>query len=612
VGDDNGSSAGVGDGSSTGVGDDNGSSTGVGRSSTGVGDNNGLSTGVDDNDVSSTGVGGNEEDASNGINGSSAGVGDDNGSSAGVGDGSSTGVGDDNGSSTGVGRSDGSSTGVGDSIGLSTGMDDNNSPSTGVGDKHGSSAGVGDADGTPTGSGAMMTTAGLGLANIKHTDMAATGVGASRIGSEIGSSARVGGANNYNSTVGVNTSNKSTATAITGSDATKFTAMAITESSEAVADRDAAVELTESTLADTDLGATKCTTAVVVTGSGATRFAAGGDGSTGNPDTDTAKDVTETWSAATVGDPGLMGKPTLGTLLVAADLDRFFGNDAACDGGTGLAGAGSGTTSPIGEAKPAAGSFGFRDDTADMMSLDQGIPVEAIVGLTAAVSRGAGLPVGGHDAARRLQGIMGYPSAQLFMRVVKGGMLGRWQCGLGSHAFTGAGDIGAGAVGVSSVVIPTPDGFQPGTVDTFAHELDLGPVLRAASRDPGESSCRAGGIVPSPPMDLFVTDSRAERLDSEAVQKYRRGVCALEFLCERGRPDVRCAVGFLWCTRGSQPDADDWVKLQRTFQYLYNTSCESSRVREGAGRTGSSGLDVHVSERAWLAAFFKLILNLSD
>ena len=50
----------------------------------------------------------------------------------------------------------------------------------------------------------------------------------------------------------------------------------------------------------------------------------------------------------------------------------------------------------------------------------------------------------------------------------------------------------------------------------------------------------------------------------------RKMVMQLQYLSQRGRPDVRTAVSFL-CKRVSAPDDNDYKKLTRVMRYLQST-----------------------------------------
>ena len=81
-----------------------------------------------------------------------------------------------------------------------------------------------------------------------------------------------------------------------------------------------------------------------------------------------------------------------------------------------------------------------------------------------------------------------------------------------------------------------------------------------------------------------VNDKDPVLLDDETRDVFHHLVMQLMYLSQRGRPDIRTAVSFLY-TRVNQPDKDDYKKLRRVMQYLQATvslclrlSCDGSGI----------------------------------
>jgi len=69
---------------------------------------------------------------------------------------------------------------------------------------------------------------------------------------------------------------------------------------------------------------------------------------------------------------------------------------------------------------------------------------------------------------------------------------------------------------------------------------------------------------------LFVTSTKAEKLDRKKKEAFHTTVAQTLFLTKRPRPDLQPTVPFL-CTRVKDPDIHDWKKLLRLLKYLQRT-----------------------------------------
>jgi hypothetical protein len=82
---------------------------------------------------------------------------------------------------------------------------------------------------------------------------------------------------------------------------------------------------------------------------------------------------------------------------------------------------------------------------------------------------------------------------------------------------------------------------------------------------------------------LFEIREEPVVVDEERAETFHRMVMQLQYLSQRGRPDVRTAVSFL-CKRVSSPDEDDYKKLIRVMRYLQSTVYLKLRLEsDGSG-----------------------------
>jgi len=79
------------------------------------------------------------------------------------------------------------------------------------------------------------------------------------------------------------------------------------------------------------------------------------------------------------------------------------------------------------------------------------------------------------------------------------------------------------------------------------------------------------GKAATPAADhLFKVSDEPVPIEADKADVFHRIVMQLQYLSQRGRPDVRTAVSFL-CKRTNCPDQDDWRKLTRVMRYLQST-----------------------------------------
>ena len=81
-----------------------------------------------------------------------------------------------------------------------------------------------------------------------------------------------------------------------------------------------------------------------------------------------------------------------------------------------------------------------------------------------------------------------------------------------------------------------------------------------------------GNTKPPTPAasSLFLTDEGAPALSEEASDVFHSIVQKLLYICKRARPDIEPAISYL-CTRVSNPNTVDDVKLTRVLRYLQDT-----------------------------------------
>jgi len=66
---------------------------------------------------------------------------------------------------------------------------------------------------------------------------------------------------------------------------------------------------------------------------------------------------------------------------------------------------------------------------------------------------------------------------------------------------------------------------------------------------------------------LFTINESCEKLSEKKAQEFHHVVAKLLYLCRHTHQDIQMAVTFL-CTRGKNPDTDDYKKLSCMIQYL--------------------------------------------
>lgn len=80
------------------------------------------------------------------------------------------------------------------------------------------------------------------------------------------------------------------------------------------------------------------------------------------------------------------------------------------------------------------------------------------------------------------------------------------------------------------------------------------------------------GKAPTPAANhLFDVRDDPVLLEKARSDTFHKMVMQLQYLSQRGRPDLRTAVSFL-CKRTSAPDEDDYKKLTRAMKYLQSTT----------------------------------------
>ena len=82
---------------------------------------------------------------------------------------------------------------------------------------------------------------------------------------------------------------------------------------------------------------------------------------------------------------------------------------------------------------------------------------------------------------------------------------------------------------------------------------------------PGEM--RGTAATPAAAHLFDVNEKNPVFLDNDKATIFHRIVMQLQYLSQRGRPDLRTAVSFL-CKRVTKPDEDDYKKLTRAMRYL--------------------------------------------
>jgi hypothetical protein len=79
------------------------------------------------------------------------------------------------------------------------------------------------------------------------------------------------------------------------------------------------------------------------------------------------------------------------------------------------------------------------------------------------------------------------------------------------------------------------------------------------------------GTATTPAGDhLFKTRENAQKLDDATKDHFHSLVAKLQWVTQRGRPDIHVAISFLQ-TRVKNPDMDDYKKLARVIKYLRRT-----------------------------------------
>ena len=79
------------------------------------------------------------------------------------------------------------------------------------------------------------------------------------------------------------------------------------------------------------------------------------------------------------------------------------------------------------------------------------------------------------------------------------------------------------------------------------------------------------GKAPTPAANhRFKIREGSVPIEKEKADSFHTMVMQLQYLSQRGRPDVRTAVSFL-CKRVSAPDDNDYKKLTRVMRYLQST-----------------------------------------
>ena len=69
---------------------------------------------------------------------------------------------------------------------------------------------------------------------------------------------------------------------------------------------------------------------------------------------------------------------------------------------------------------------------------------------------------------------------------------------------------------------------------------------------------------------LHSINPHSRKLDEEKKEIFHSVVSKNLWIAKRGRPDIDPAMSFL-CTRVSEPTMEDWRKLRRVLQYMYQT-----------------------------------------
>jgi hypothetical protein len=78
------------------------------------------------------------------------------------------------------------------------------------------------------------------------------------------------------------------------------------------------------------------------------------------------------------------------------------------------------------------------------------------------------------------------------------------------------------------------------------------------------------GTANTPALNTLFETRKVELLGFEKKKEFHSAVAKLLYLAKRTRPDILTAVSFL-TTRVTQPDIDDWSKLERVFKYINGT-----------------------------------------
>ena len=77
-----------------------------------------------------------------------------------------------------------------------------------------------------------------------------------------------------------------------------------------------------------------------------------------------------------------------------------------------------------------------------------------------------------------------------------------------------------------------------------------------------------GGRVTSPAAEhLTQVDDTEAKLDNKRMQHFHTITARMLFYGKRARPDILTSVSFL-TTRVTDPDVDDWKKLQQLMKYM--------------------------------------------
>ena len=70
--------------------------------------------------------------------------------------------------------------------------------------------------------------------------------------------------------------------------------------------------------------------------------------------------------------------------------------------------------------------------------------------------------------------------------------------------------------------------------------------------------------------DLFEIDEEQSELDDDKAARFRSLVMKLQWVAERGRPDIRLPIAYL-ATRNQSCTNHDWWKLRRVLLFLMDT-----------------------------------------